>query len=286
MRYIKSIIKLKETPLPDEWKSIVNKASEPNEDKVFDVKEFIKVINKELTDVTIDIDGKKVRITRMVGLGSSRVVYEVTSGSQVGTVYKFAINDKGLAQNKNELNILRDSDAKDNPLIINSIDFDDSSFEYSKSGTPLWIQYEKLSTFTSATAFPDYVWFPYFGFRFRVFTNYLFNIASRVKFPDTNDKVYKEIKELITLQDYKLIPKGMKDSDYAEKVYEQHKENWNYLVNFLRLIRKYDLLIGDIQILDNWGARGEIPVFLDIGIDQKTYSSLYAKKSNRNISVF
>jgi hypothetical protein len=285
MRLIRNIIKLKETPLPDEWKSIVTKASKPNEDKVFSVNEFSKIINKELTDVTLDIDGKKVRITTMVGFGSSRLVYEVTSGSQVGTVYKFALNDKGLAQNKNELVITSDSDVKSNPLIVKPIDYDNTSFEYEQSGNPLWIQYEKLSIFNSPNELFD-MWFSYFGFSFRAFNSYLFNIASRVKFYDENEKVIKEIKDLISKLDYKLIPKGMKESKYADNVYETHKDNWESLADFLRIVKKYDLLIGDIQIVDNWGARNNIPVFLDVGIDQKTYTKLYAKKSNRNISVY
>lgn len=279
MRKIKNIIKLKETPLPDEWKPIVRRAIEPNEDKVFNVKDFIRVINKELTDVTVNINGEEVRITRMVGLGSSRVVYEVTSGSEVGTVYKFPINQKGLVQNQNELRILEDSEVKRNPLIIKPIDFDNSSSEYINSKSPLWIQYEKLDTFTSPTAFPDYIWFPYFGFSFKTFKNYLFNISNKSRFPDNNQKVIRDIKSLVALQDIALIPDGMDENEYADNVYEEYKEHWDHLVNFLRILKKYDLLIGDVQILDNWGAREEIPVFLDIGIDQKSYYDLYAKKT-------
>lgn len=279
MRKIKNSIKLKETPLPDEWKPIVRRAIEPNEDKVFNVKDFIRVINKELTDVTVNINGEEVRITRMVGLGSSRVVYEVTSGSEVGTVYKFPINQKGLVQNQNELRILEDSEVKRNPLIIKPIDFDNSSSEYINSKSPLWIQYEKLDTFTSPTAFPDYIWFPYFGFSFKTFKNYLFNISNKSRFPDNNQKVIRDIKSLVALQDIALIPDGMDENEYADNVYEEYKEHWDHLVNFLRILKKYDLLIGDVQILDNWGAREEIPVFLDIGIDQKSYYDLYAKKT-------
>lgn len=279
MRKIKNSIKLKETPLPDEWKPIVRRAIEPNEDKVFNVKDFIRVINKELTDVTVNINGEEVRITRMVGLGSSRVVYEVTSGSEVGTVYKFPINQKGLVQNQNELRILEDSEVKRNPLIIKPIDFDNSSSEYINSKSPLWIQYEKLDTFTSPTAFPDYIWFPYFGFSFKTFKNYLFNISNKSRFPDNNQKVIRDIKSLVALQDIALIPDGMDENEYADNVYEEYKEHWDQLVNFLRILKKYDLLIGDVQILDNWGAREEIPVFLDIGIDQKSYYDLYAKKT-------
>jgi hypothetical protein len=253
MRLIKNFIKLKETPLPDEWKSVVTKASQPNEDKVFNVNEFSKIINKELTNITLDIDGKKVRITTLVGLGSSRIVYEVTSGSQVGTVYKFALNEKGLAQNKNELNITSDSDVKVNPLIVKPIDFDNNSFEYEQSGNPLWIQYEKLNIFNSPSELFD-IWLSYFGFTFRSFSTYLLNIGSRVSFPDDNQKTYKELKELIILLDRKLIPKNMKESEYAENVFISHKESWNHLVNFLRIVKKYDLLIGDIQMqaIANW----------------------------------
>jgi len=137
-----SVNKLIETPLPDDSEMGVNKKTFIN------TLTHIQTIN-DIIPKTIDSDAL-VNFEHK-GLGSSRVAYSINKGSQSGTIFKFALNDKGLAQNKAESIILSDSTVKANPYIIKMLDYDKESEIYKQSGNPLWLQLEPLTPYLSDT---------------------------------------------------------------------------------------------------------------------------------------
>lgn len=277
MRYIRNTIQLKEAPLPDEWYPIVKKYSQNREEEI-PIQDILNNISKDISDISFIKDGKNTRLTQMVGFGSSRKVFKVISGSQVGSIYKFPYNDKGIAQNKIELNVCLDIKSKENPLLIKLIDYDTESDEYKKSKSPLWIQFEELTNINHLDDFDKSIWFPYFSFSYYAYVILISNLKARVEMPQSKE-FYEMIKRHIVAYDSKRKPKNLSDKEYTNKCFTENKDHWDQLLDFLKIIKKYDLLFGDMQVYENWGIRSNsIPVFLDMGIDQKTYSKLYIKK--------
>ena len=151
MRYIKSIIKLKETPLPDEWdddiKNKINIKTEPS------LQSHLDIISKSLSDKQVllqqleNTDGK----FSQYGKGTSRVAYHIENGSQKNTIIKFAYNEKGLAQNGQELKVLLSPDivnaSQKDSCIIRMIDYDKDSDIFKSTGNPIWIQLEPVVTY-------------------------------------------------------------------------------------------------------------------------------------------
>lgn len=135
--------KLIETPLPDESEMGVYKKQFVN--TLTDITTINQIIPKQIDpDSLVSFEHK--------GLGSARVAYSISSGSQAGTIFKFARNDSGLAQNKAESIILSDSEVKSNPHIIKLLDYDKESAIFNATGNPLWLQLQPITPYLDDTA--------------------------------------------------------------------------------------------------------------------------------------
>lgn len=105
---------LLETPLPDDWDKNIFTKKIP----------FEKQIEYALERAT------------KIGAGSSRVAFEVEYKGRP-TILKIAKNEKGLAQNKDEIDILKKSKTEFFDIMIPMIDYDKENDE------PRWIHVEK-----------------------------------------------------------------------------------------------------------------------------------------------
>lgn len=113
MRISEIISPLFETPLPDDWDSLIFNQNVSFAQRVTYARER----------------------AQQVGVGSSRVVFEIPYQGRK-TALKIAMNNKGKAQNEEESRLFEDWYLKSLDITIPMIDYDD------KSSYPTWIHTE------------------------------------------------------------------------------------------------------------------------------------------------
>jgi hypothetical protein len=184
--------------------------------------------------------GKKryvqTHLGKPLGAGSSRAVYRVDETK----VLKFAINQKGLAQNDVEISWGNDSYFED--ILAKVYDFDNEE--------SYWVEME-LARKVSVNDFRN-LW----GIEFNELFYYLNN-----RYSENNP--------------YKRIPKY----DVDEKVKEQ-LENSDEVIQLVDFMIQMDIGPGDFTRKSSWGKvirdGQEIIVLIDFGLTGDVYSSYYS----------
>lgn len=189
-----------------------------------------------------------VQRAQKMGTGSSRVAFIIEYEGRP-TILKVAKNKKGLAQNKEEIEILTDYYTRYLNVLIPLIDYDNENPE-----NPRWLQLEKadkasekkLCNLLGCVHLFDLV-------------NYAETYGGRSAFIRDPQKLQQTIKS-------KLQANGKTEKDidnfisYAEQLYTLQND--------------YNVLLGDLDRAANWGIYKGKPVIIDIGFTQ-TSSALY-----------
>lgn len=240
-----------EAPLPEyiDKDKVDNFRSYASLTKEFDIKtrERIKKLIEKITSKTSELNKPKTleflrnlfgKKKAHLGKGSARAVYYGNGG----TVIKIAINEKGLAQNKVEMEKLEmlEDDLSDEQIrhIARLVDYDRSDRD-----EPVWLELKKAQKI-SAKQFENY-----FKIKFDKF-------ASFIRMIDKPNLFKKN-------EDFK---------SFADTERGQH------LIDLMETLRwNYDMGIADFQGLRNWGIINGIPVLVDLGFDSTVFKKYYKR---------
>lgn len=181
-----------------------------------------------------------------IGKGSSRIVYQIDDE----TCLKLAWNEKGVAQNMEEINIARDGFISYIPKVYNGSDEENG----------LWI-------------ITQYV-LPAKAIDFKKVLGILF------------DDVYSFVYNTDRRFDYKLGQHIMRASDNVIfKLYQKYDNNDAVIELFndiCDLKANYDQFVGDLSCIRNWGLTREngreYLVMLDTGFSEEVYNQFYKRK--------
>ena len=208
---------LNESPLPDAW----------DKDK-FKQRPAIKTFRDIIEYASEKADE--------VGRGSSRVAFKIDYKNQ-DTVLKIAKNEKGLAQNKQEIGYLSDDFIKNLNITIPMIDYDTDNIK------PKWIHTE---------------------------------LADKAEERDFINELNVTLKEFVLFCLYSILPPKNLDKDAHSLIDSKINKNSNLYKSFTKLLQHYnDLEAGDLLRIENWGIYKNKLVIIDIGFDS-TSKALYS----------
>lgn len=208
---------LNESPLPDTW----------DKDK-FKQRPAIKTFR--------DIIEYASEKAAEVGRGSSRVAFKIDYKNQ-DTVLKIAKNEKGLAQNKQEIGYLSDDFIKNLNITIPMIDYDTDNVK------PKWIHTE---------------------------------LVDKAEEKDFINELNVTLKEFVLFCRYSILPPKNLDKDAHGLIDSKINKNSNLYKSFTKLLQHYhDLEAGDLLRIENWGIYKNRLVIIDIGFDS-TSKALYS----------
>jgi len=171
---------------------------------------------------------------KQIGVGSSRVAFIIEFEGRK-TVLKIAKNQKGLAQNGHEAQMLDDAYASRLGITIPMIDFDE------ENDMPTWIHVE----------FADKM-------KPNDFKNFFGGIS------------HNELKGVL---EYLIGRRGASESD--ESRYEQLQEDNENIDALVDLVGNFDIPIGDFARLANWGVYKGGPVIIDLGLNNDVLKTYY-----------
>lgn len=216
---------LTETPLPDDW----------------DKQIFTKKIPFEQ-----QIEYALERSTK-IGEGSSRIAFEIEYKGGP-TILKIAKNDKGLAQNADEVVIMKKAKKELFDIIIPMIDYD------ATEDKPRWIHVEKAES-ARESKLCDLMNVP----------NLKTLCHAATKQPQERDReTYQEFIELFNDES----PKNLAIA--------------NRYVNILtKLEDEYDINLIDFTRPANWGIYKGKPVLIDLGYTKYVSNNFYNKSVKR-----
>lgn len=207
------VLNLLEAPLPDDWDRSVysNKVS------------FAK-----------RIEYAKQKASR-IGAGSSRVAFVIPYEGRE-TVLKIAKNQKGIAQNAEEVSLLEDWYLKKLDITIPMIDYDSENQD-----APTWIHVEKADRAT------DSIFIKLTGMSLTRCIEYALTASGR---DSTYEKRFADL------------------SKYDENEFLQS------LVDFIG--NYTHVPVGDLRRLANWGVYQGRPVIVDLGLTDTTLKAYYS----------
>jgi len=184
---------------------------------------------------------------KRIGTGSSRVAMTIEYDGRP-TVLKIAKNQKGLAQNSVEIDILDDGYAKQLDILIPLIDYD------RVNAAPTWIQTELAEKMTEKQ---------------------LCNlIRCKSLFELTQ---FAELMMGKKYYDYNS-PQQFIDMMHREKRSEHNIETiTNYANTLADLANSFDLQLGDFTKAGNWGFYDGRPVLIDVGFNTNVLNTYYAR---------
>lgn len=239
-----------EAPLPEyiDKDKVDNFRSYASLTKEFDTKtrERIKKLIEKITSKTSEISKPKTleflrnlfsKKKAHLGKGSARAVYYGNGG----TVIKVAINPKGLAQNKVEMEKLEmlEDDLSDEQIrhIARLVDYDRSDRD-----EPVWLETKRAQKITK-----------------KQFENYF-----KIKF----DKFASFIRETSS---------GRKHSDEFRAFADT--ERGGPIIDLMETLKwNYDMGINDFTVLGNWGMINGIPALVDLGFDSTVFKKHYMRR--------
>lgn len=185
-----------------------------------------------------------------LGGGSSRVAFVIPDNGRE-TVLKIAKNNKGMAQNEAEADILDDGYLGKLDIVIPLVDYDKTSRE------PVWIQTEKANK-VSRVKLAKML---HAGGKWPM-TNFLYAVEN---------KLGSRQKYMPSLDD---IKKDMLDSGSTEQDIEIFMD---YVDQVAVLVSSSSLLAGDFGNPANWGEYQGRPVIIDLGYTESVHN-LYWKR--------
>jgi hypothetical protein len=185
-----------------------------------------------------------LQMATKLGSGSSRVVFEIKDDTGHSTVLKIAKNAKGLAQNTKEADYSINRMYKD--ITIPLLDHDQEHDQ------PKWLQFEKADKLTNQK------FKAIEGFSFAQFSNMLqaYEIENNPKMRGWRIDYRKDIPEHI----------------------QEEIEQSNIYQETIDLCMIFDLLIGDMCRLCNWGIYRGRAVIIDMGFDSAIQKLFYTPK--------
>lgn len=183
---------------------------------------------------------------KKLGTGSSRVATTIEYQGRP-TVLKIAKNQKGLAQNSVEADILSDGYARQMGILIPIIDYDEQNRE------PMWVHTEmaqkasekQLCNLMKCDNLSQLV-------------NMAYAITGRKKFVGTYQSYIDHMQQ-----------KGMSEQDI-----ETMADYANVLAD---LNSNFDVELGDFTRAANWGLYNGKPVIIDVGFNSNVLNQYYKK---------
>jgi len=176
--------------------------------------------------------------SKKIGTGSSRIAFEIEYKGRP-TILKVAKNMKGMHQNEFEASMLNDYYYIGLGLNIPMIDYDESN------KLPAWIHMEKADKMLP-TQFKKY---------FSGLSPY-------------------DLEEVIRYGAGKKIISGDIFKEKRDR-FDSLIENNDYISSLVDLIGNYDVGIGDLLRLTNWGVYKNHPVIIDIGGSSSIITKYY-----------
>ena len=179
-----------------------------------------------------------------IGSGSSRIAFEIEYKGRP-TILKIAKNPKGLAQNKEEADILSDNSVSS--ICIPIIDYDEDNDE------PIWLHCEKADKATAA------------------------KLCKAMCVPDLQTLV------LAANGNGNAMQARMSDSARAE-IENFNADNdakleiaYEYIDELAELAANFNVELGDFKRPANWGFYKGEPVVIDVGFTEYTKLKYYSK---------
>jgi hypothetical protein len=180
---------------------------------------------------------------KKLGAGSSRVAMTIEYQGRP-TVLKIAKNNKGLAQNNVEADILGDGYASQLGILIPLIDYDEQNRE------PMWIHTEMAQKVSEK------------------------QLANMMGVDDLNDIVQmgKAIAGKSKILKHQDIVNYMRTIGKTEEQIETATEYGNILAD---LANSFDIELNDLNRKANWGIYNGKPVIIDAGANSNVISQYY-----------
>ena len=194
--------------------------------KCFQVKPHLQKMKKYVLDNAAKL-----------GTGSSRIAVDIPYEGR-DTAFKVAINNKGIAQNIEEIALLNDYYIRDLEITIPVIDYDTSD-------KPKWIHMEKAQKAKDS----------FFKKKYGLPLDALMRVCE---------------KKLSTIQGTKLT---MHHSLYD--IGELTEEATQFCDTVVDLCYNSELLIYDLSVVQNWGIYEDRPVIIDLGFTTTTMKLYY-----------
>ena len=188
-----------------------------------------------------------------LGGGSSRVAFVIPDNGRE-TVLKIAKNNKGLAQNEAELEVLDDGYLGKMDIVIPLIDYD------KQNPTPTWLQTEKANKVSeSKLAKMLHAKGPW------PMTNFLYAIENVLG----NRKKNSYIPDLATIK---------KEMTAAGSTEQDMYIFFDYVNQVADLVNSSNLLPGDFGNAANWGEYQGRPVIIDLGYSKSVHELYWGKR--------
>jgi hypothetical protein len=209
-----------EAPLPDDWDKTMLTPQQSYKKRI----EYV------------------VQRAQKVGRGSSRTAFTIQYDNRP-TVLKVAHNDKGMAQNKVEVDVLEDGYASQLGIIIPIIDYDTDHPQ------PAWIHTEH-ATKTNARQLCKLMQCDKLDYLVDAAKNML---GKRTRYHNVDDHILKLYGE-----------DGLEIfHDYAQRLADLSGSN--------------KLELDDFSTAENWGLYNGQPVVIDVGLTPEVFSNYYKK---------
>lgn len=183
---------------------------------------------------------------KKLGTGSSRVATTIEYQGRP-TVLKIAKNQKGLAQNSVEADILSDGYARQLDILIPIIDYDEQNRE------PTWIHTELAQRVTEK------------------------RLCSIIGCGDLMEltSLAKAIAGKLGNTTYSIYCDILRRRGRTEQQIESMTEYANHLVE---LNNSFDVMLGDLSRAANWGLYQGKPVIIDVGANNNVITQYYSPK--------
>jgi hypothetical protein len=183
---------------------------------------------------------------KKLGTGSSRVAMTIDYQGRP-TVLKVAKNQKGLAQNSVEADILSDGYASQLGILIPIIDYDTQNRE------PTWVHTELAQKATEKQ---------------------LCNLIGCENLSQLVNMAYALMGTKRYVGKYQDYITRFQDMGYSEEKIEHLVDYVNTLVD---LSTSFDVELGDFKRAANWGLYKGMPVIIDVGFNSNVMTSYYTK---------
>lgn len=212
---------LKETPLPDDWDKDLYSSGKGS------FKKRIEYAKQK---------------AQKIGGGSSRVAFIIDYQGRK-TVLKVAKNNKGLAQNEQEVGMLHTAEVLGASGIVTvpMIDYDETGNQ------PSWIHVEYARKLKSEKEFERLT-----GFDMRQLISYAAQISANRSYPAARNMKF--------------------DKEWTEKVWEED----SFANEFVSFVGNTELHLPDLFRYSNWGVYRNNPVIIDLGLSDDVYQQYYS----------
>ena len=215
---------LKESPpLPDDWDKNVYSAG-----------------NKGGFKARIEYAKQKAQ---RIGGGSSRVAFIIDYQGRK-TVLKIAKNNKGLAQNEQEVNMLHTAEmlGASGTVTVPMIDYDE------EGNQPSWLHVEYARKLKSEKEFADLT-----GFNMYDLIAYSASVSHNRSFPSAHNKEFSP--------------------SWVEDIWEDED---SFAYEFVSFVGNTELHLPDLTRPANWGVYKNNPVIIDLGLSDDVYQTHYS----------